>query len=114
MSHHPSHYDRLFERFTSSNVARYWHGITIRQNSAMLFYLEDVLEVCRVEKTDLMIERLRERWRADGFSMKFEGNRWHYWASLPACLSIVRISPELRDRMKTWERDRLGIIDRIC
>jgi len=110
----PPHYDRLFDRFAVQRITRHWHGITMRQSSGGLFCLEDVLEVCRIERTDAMIERLRGQWRRGDFAMRFEGDRWHYWVSLAASLSIVHLPPDVRDRMKLWEGDGLGIVDRIC
>ena len=61
-----------------------------------------------------MIEHLRGQWRRDDFAKRFENDRWHYWVSLPACLSVVDVPPELRDRMKLWENDPMAVIDRFC
>jgi hypothetical protein len=108
-----AHYDRLFERFAARPITRHWGSITIRQNSSGLFCLEDVLAVCGIERTDLMIERLRGRLCGE-FAKTFDGRQWHYWASLPAILSIAAVPDWLGDRLKVWQDDRFGVIDRIC
>jgi hypothetical protein len=117
-------YDRLFERFELSQIARYYGGGVVRQSPQMLFRLSDVVEVCERSRGvsdsreifPVSIESIRSRFGLDRtqFVQRFVEGHWEFWGSLKVCRSMMDLPRGLEARMKVWEADRSGTIDRYC